>query len=132
MASLINFNTPPVQPNRTPPTAKPEGATEAAPYDEFAPLRTEPDIHSLGEYGKNIADSAGLGFAGGFIQASKPVEELMPSYDGQKHFGKHLLAAIPPLVAGVVGGIAGAGVGLALALVGKNIGTHMSEHTLQS
>jgi len=132
---MDSISSKPVQTPYTPvATEKSEGtqAPAAEPQDDFAPLRPEPDIHSLKDYGKNIVDSTGLGFAGGFIKTSSAVDKLMPHYDGLDHFGKHILAAIPPILAGVVGGIAGAGAGLAMGIVGKNIGTHMNQNTLQS
>jgi len=129
-------STRPVMAHNTPvaPAAaeKPGITPENQPRDEYAPLRPEPEIHSLKDYGKNIADSTTLGFVGGFIRTGEAVEKFMPSYDGLDHPGKHILCAIPPLLAGVVGGVAGAGAGLAMGIFGKNIGTHMTEKTLQS
>ncbi len=109
-----------------------QDAPVTEPCDEFAPLRPEPSIHSLKDYGNNIADSSKLGFAAGFIRTSEAVEKFMPSYDGLDHMGKHILCAIPPILAGVVGGMAGAGAGLVMGIFGKNIGTHMTGQTFQN
>ncbi len=108
----------------------PTGSPASEPHDEFTPLRPEPEIHSLKDYGSNIADSSKIGFAAGFCKVGGYVEQFMPSYDGLDHPGKHLLCAIPPILAGAIGGVAGAGVGLAMGLFGQNIGTHVSQHDL--
>lgn len=99
--------------------------------DEMKPLVPEPEIHNLKDYMKNIKSSAFAGAAGGFIKVSEFVDGFMPHYDGLDHPGKHILFAIPPILAGVAGGIAGCGVGLAFGVIGKNIGTHMSEDSLR-
>jgi hypothetical protein len=122
----------PVSVNYTPAaTEKKEAAPATGPNDEFKPLRPEPDIHSFKDYRKNIADSSKLGFAAGFIKTGNFVEKFMPHFDGLDHPGKHILAAIPAILAGAIGGAAGAGAGCAMGLLGKNIGTHMTENTLQ-
>ncbi len=122
-----------VQANYTPAAIeKPEGTTTTEPQDTFVPIRPKPEIHSLKDYGNNMADSSKIGFAAGFIKTSSYVEHFMPSYDGLDHFGKHMLAAVPPIIAGVIGGAAGAGAGLVMGIFGRNIGTHISENSLQS
>jgi hypothetical protein len=121
----------PIYNNFTPAPAEKKEAPEAGPKDEFKPLRPDPDINSLKDYGKNIKDSSMIGFAAGFIKTGNFVEQFMPSYDGLDHPGKHILAAIPPIVAGAVGGVFGAAVGFGLGLVGGNLGTHVSENIMQ-
>ena len=113
--------------------AKPAVEKNTAPAikDEHKPLVPEPEIHGLKDYLKNMGTSAKLGALGGAIKTGEFVNGFMPSYDGLDHPGKHILCAIPPILAGAVGGVVGGGVGLAFGVFGKNIGTHMSEETLR-
>jgi len=99
--------------------------------DEHKPLVPEPEIHGIKDYLKNMGSSTKFGVIGGAIKTGEFVNEFMPSYDGLDNLGMHLLCAIPPLIAGVAGGIVGGGVGLAFGVFGKNIGTHMTEQTIR-
>jgi hypothetical protein len=114
------------------PAAGARDGSAGGPYDEFVPLRSEPSIHSLKDYGKNITDSLALGYVGGFVKTSKVAAKFWPGSDSLHNMRECMIDVIPPALVGFVGGVAGAGAALVLGVVGKNIGTHMTGHTLQN